>query len=356
MANEQEISGKRQVVIAPNWIGDAAMAAPFFASLRAAFPQDRIEVVAVPWTAGFLSVYPWVDAVLPLNTGKWGQLFSIRSKMRGGWIEILWLLPNSHRTALLGRLTGARRRVGYASGGRGWLLTNPVPPPSESPPPHLTDAYLGLLEAEGIVPAHRSVRLPVMSEANEFAVGLLSSETLDDEPLAGIHPGAYFGESKTWPPEFYGELARLLANRGGARVVILGGPNEMGIADRIAEASNGAARSLAGKDTLTTLPALLARLKVLVSGDTGPLHIAALVGTKTVSLFGPTDPLRTAPRGEGHRILRRELECSPCFRRTCPLGHHRCMRDISPEEVADEAVQMLALSSSTRQPGAGAAN
>ena len=122
-----------------------------------------------------------------------------------------------------------------------------------------------------------------------------------------------------------------------------------------AEASGGAARSIAGKDTLATLPALLARLGVLVSGDTGPLHIAALVGTKTVSLFGPTDPRRTAPRGEGHRILRRELECSPCFKRTCPLGHHRCMKDIAPEEVAGEAARMLTLSSGSTRAGAGAA-
>ena len=355
VANAPKNAVRRQVVLAPNWIGDAAMAAPFFASLRAAFPEDQIEVAAVPWTTGLLSAFPWVDAVRPLDAGKWRRFFSVRPETRGERIETLWLLPNSFRAALLGRIAGARQRVGYASGGRGWLLTNPVPPPPESPPPHLTDAYLGLLEAEGIEPAHRSVRLPVTPEAEAFAGGLLSSEAPGDGPLAGIHPGAFFGKSKTWPAESYGELARLLADRSGARVLILGGPDEVEVADRVAEASGGAARSIAGKDTLATLPALLARLGVLVSGDTGPLHIAALVGTKTVSLFGPTDPRRTAPRGEGHRILRRELECSPCFKRTCPLGHHRCMKDIAPEEVAGEAARMLTLSSGSKRAGAGAA-
>jgi ADP-heptose:LPS heptosyltransferase len=109
----------------------------------------------------------------------------------------------------------------------------------------------------------------------------------------------------------------------------------------VCDSAGGAAVNVAGKDNLETLPAILARLSVLVSGDTGPLHIAALMGTRTLSLFGPTDPRRTAPRGQAHALLRRDLACSPCFKRVCPLSHHDCMNGISPEEVAGEVERIL---------------
>ncbi len=337
----KEMKARRQVVFAPNWIGDCAMSAPFLASLRAAFPEDRIEAVARPWVAGILETFPWLDAVHHM-AGAWGTL-ALRGKLRGA--DTLWLLPNSFRSALLARWAGAGRRIGYATDRRGWLLTRPVePPPREPPsgPPHLIDYYLGLLEAEGISPAHRAVRLPVSPEAEAFAENLVSAEVPPGEgPLVGIHPGAFFGESKTWPAESFADLANRLWASCGARVLVLGGPEEIELAERVCAASGGAAVSIAGKDTLGTLPGILARLSVFVSGDTGPLHVAALAGVRTVSLFGPTDHRRTAPRGEAHRLLRREIECSPCFKRVCPLGHHKCMKEISPEEVAREVEDIL---------------
>ena len=342
MAGSSGRTRRRQLVIAPNWIGDTAMAAPFFASLRAAFPDDRIEALASSWCAGLLDAYPWVDEVHRLADGKWRSFLLARPLQRGGEIGALWLLPNSFRSALLGFWLGGVKRVGYATGGRGALLTHAVSPPPESPPPHLIDYYLGLLEAEGHTPAYRETRLPVATVAVEFVDRLLDDEALaGDGPLIGFHPGAFFGGSKTWPPESYGELARRLAAKAQARILVLGGPDEVELAARVCDAAGGAAVNLAGKDNLETLPAILARLSVLVSGDTGPLHIAALMGTRTLSLFGPTDPRRTAPRGQAHALLRRDLACSPCFKRVCPLSHHDCMNGISPEEVAGEVERIL---------------
>ena len=342
MAGLSDGKGRRQLVIAPNWIGDTAMAAPFFASLRAAYPNDRLEALASPWSAGLLDVYPWVDKVHRMASGKWRTFFASRPLRRGGEISTLWLLPNSFRSALLGFWLGGVNRIGYATGGRGALLTHAPSPPPESPPPHLIDYYLGLLEAEGHQPAHRKTTLPVAPVAAEFVDKLLADEALNgDGPLIGFHPGAFFGGSKTWPPESYGDLARRLAAKTRARVVVMGGPDEVELATRVCDAAGSAAVNLAGKDTLGALPAILARLSVLVSGDTGPLHIAALVGTPTLSLFGPTDPRRTAPRGLAHILLQRDLACSPCFKRVCPLGHHDCMNDISSEEVAGEVERIL---------------
>ncbi|MBI2177550.1 MAG: lipopolysaccharide heptosyltransferase II [Candidatus Tectomicrobia bacterium] len=337
----------RHAVLAPSWIGDTAMAAPFFASLRAAFPEAHIGAVASPWTAGLLEGYPWLDAVHRVGgegaRGRWGGAWSLRGRLGSGSAEAVWLLPNSFRAALLARWIGGRRRVGYATEGRGWLLSHVVPPPPESPPPHLVDYYLGILEGAGVRPAFREARLPVRAEDARAAERLLAEACgADSRPVVGLHPGAFFGESKTWPPEEFASLARRLAREAGARVVVLGGAGEREMAGRVCREAGGAAVSLAGRDDLKMLPALLERVGVLVAGDTGPLHVAALVGTPTVALFGPTDPRRTAPRSRHHRLIRQELECSPCFERTCPLGHHRCMREIGAERVAAEVMSLLA--------------
>ena len=334
----------RHAVLGPNWIGDTAMAAPFLASLRAAFPEARIEAVAGPWTAGLLEGFPWLDAVHRVGggEGRWSGVWPLRHLLGGGSAEAVWLLPNSFRSALLARWIGGRRVIGYATDGRGWLLSHAVAPPPESPPPHLVDYYLGILEGAGVRPSVREVRLPVRAEDARAAENLLAEAGgADARPLVGLHPGAFFGESKTWPAGEFAQLARRLAREAGARVVVLGGPGEAEMAAKVCREAQGAAASLAGRDSLKILPALLERLDAFVAGDTGPLHVAALVGTPTVSLFGPTDPRRTAPRGPTHRVIRRELECSPCFERACPLGHHRCMKDIGAAEVAAEVVSLL---------------
>ena len=164
---------------------------------------------------------------------------------------------------------------------------------------------------------------------------------MNNAPSVGIHPGAFFGESKTWPLEHFKKLIDRLVDSEAAQVFILGGPDEIELAGKLNAMSGGRAVNLAGKDTLETLPALLSRLDVFISGDTGPLHVAALAGTSTIALFGPTDYRQTAPRGPWNRTIHKSLDCSPCFVRTCPLGHHDCMKRITPEEVASEVVELL---------------
>lgn len=338
--SDEERGGELHLVVAPSWIGDTAMAAPFFSSLRKAHPGARVMAAATPWTSGLLRAFPWVDRVLEVDKGKWRSLSALKRMLRGETVEYAWILPNSFRAALLARRAGARRRVGYATDGRGWLLSHRVEPPPDAP--HLVDYYLGLLEAQGHEARAQADDFRVAPKAREFAENLLKAHHGGrDAPLVGVHPGAFFGESKTWPLEHFGELIHRLSDDAGARVFILGGPDEAPLAARLDAISGGRAANLAGKDTLETLPALLSRLDVFISGDTGPLHVAALAGTATIALFGPTDYRRTAPRGPRHRTIRRNLDCSPCFRRTCPLRHHDCMRKIAPEEVAGEAVALL---------------
>ena len=295
---------------------------------------------AGPWTSGLLRSFPWIDRVLSLDAGKWNGFFSLRRMLRNERVDYAWILPNSFRAALMAKWIGAERRIGYGSDGRGWLLSNRVVFPRDVA--HLVDRYLYLLEAEGFDTRVRVDDFFIKPEAQEFADSLLKSYgTGGNTPWVGIHPGAYFGESKTWPLEYFKKLIHRLVDDGGAQVFIFGGPDELALAGKLEQMAGRRAVNLAGKDTLETLPALLSRLDVFISGDTGPLHVAALAGTATIALFGPTDYRQTAPRGPWNRSIYKELDCSPCFARTCPLGHHDCMKQITPDEVGRAAVKLL---------------
>ena len=338
------------LVVAPTWIGDTAMAAPFFSSLRKAHPGARVVAVAGPWTSGLLRSFPWIDRVLSVDEGKWRRFFSLKGMLKGETVDCAWILPNSFRAALLARWLGARRRIGYVVGSRGWLLSDGV---LRSPnAPHLADYYLRLLEAQGYTTQPQVDDFYITPKAQEFAENLLEGHSGGEgAPLVGVHPGAFFGESKTWPLEHFKALIHRLIDGEGARVFILGGPGELVLAEKLDTMSGRRATNLAGKDTLQTLPALLSRLDVLISGDTGPLHVAALVGTATIALFGPTDYRQTAPKGLRARTIHKNLDCSPCFQRTCPLRHHDCMKRITPEEVAAEAVGLLRQKFEVRKSG-----
>ena len=340
--------GELHLVVTPTWVGDTAMSAPFFSSLRKAYPEARLIAAAGPWTSGLLRSFPWIDRVLSVDGRKWGSFFSLKKMLRGEMIDYAWILPNSFRAALMAKWVGARRRIGYSTDGRGWLLSNRVAPAPNVP--HLVDYYLRLLEAEGHATQVQVDDFLITPQALEFADNLLKRHFIgQNAPLVGIHPGAFFGESKTWPLEYFKQLIHLLMNREKARVCILGGPDERALAERLNAMSGGRAVNLAGEDTLETLPALLSHLDVFISGDTGPLHVAALAGTATIALFGPTDYRRTAPRGLWNRTIHKNLDCSPCFERTCPLHHHNCMQQITPEEVVGEAIELLHKKLETRK-------
>lgn len=328
------------LVVTPTWIGDTAMSAPFFASLRRAHPEARVAAAGGPWTSGLLRSFPWIDQVLSLDAGKWSGFFSLKRMLRGETVDYAWILPNSFRAALMTKWAGARRRIGYGTDSRGWLLSDRVVPPRDIT--HLVDRYLYLLEAQGHETRAQVDDFCITPEAQQFAENLLNPyRAMSSAPSVGIHPGAFFGESKTWPLEHFKTLIHQLVDSGVAQVFILGGPDEIELAGKLNAMSGGRAVNLAGKDTLETLPALLSRLDVFISGDTGPLHVAALVKTATIALFGPTDYRQTGPRGPRSRVIHQALDCSPCFARTCPLGHHDCMKRITPEEVANEVVELL---------------
>jgi heptosyltransferase-2 len=321
----------------PNWLGDTVMALPALHGLRAARPGAC--VVAVGRWASLLAGQGVADALVPYPWAG-GNRWRLAASLRGMRADAAILLPNSFGSALAARLWGARMRLGYDTDLRRALLTHAVPLPS--PRVHQVDEYRGLLESAGVGVPETD---PAWRLGEDAAAGAAVSALLEECGISGgaravgLHLGAAFGSSKQWPAAAFGEAASRLRERG-LRPILLGSPADAEMAGAVSTCAGWAIPSLVARDQLELLPRLLARLACLVSSDTGVAHLAAAVGTPTVTLFGPTDPRLTAPRSRAARRVDGRAPCAPCFLPRCPI-EHVCMRDITAASVVEAVEEAL---------------
>jgi lipopolysaccharide heptosyltransferase II len=319
------------VVRLPNWLGDTVMAAPTVEALRAGLPPDDRIAVAGPW-AQLLTGQGLAEWSVTYPRSWRGRLRTADTVARVGADTVL-VLPHSFEAALAAWYWGARRRIGYDTGERGWLLTERLPLPRD--PVHQVDEYLALLAPLGIEPVTRQPRLRGMAgEEIAAEVARLLAGTGATPPIVGIHLGAAFGPSKVPPAEAIAALCASLRRRGLAPL-LLGAPADLEFEQRVQARAGASVPSLVGRDRPEQLPTLLTRLGAFVSGDTGTAHLAAALGTPVITLFGPTDPVRSAPRGRA-TLIAGNVPCAPCFYARCPIDHP-CMRAIDPDEVAEAA-------------------
>jgi heptosyltransferase II len=331
------IQGPVILVRLPNWLGDTVMALPALRGLRASHPQARIVLVG-RW-ASLLQGQAVADAVLsyPRDVGARARL---AAALRNSRPDTAVVLPNSLESALAAWRWGAHTRLGYDTDLRGRLLTHTLPLPS--PRRHQVDEYRQLFEAGGVSTGSDppTLTLPPDLVADEAIDALLKSVGLaPGDSAVGLHLGAAFGPSKLWAPAAYAELCSRLRQAGALPVLLGAGSEEARAAAVVASAGEDVA-SLVGRDRPDLLPRLLARLGCLVSSDTGVAHLAAAVGTPTVTLFGPTDPRLTSPRGRSARAVEGRAPCAPCFLERCPIDHP-CMNSIEPTSVASAILAAL---------------
>jgi heptosyltransferase-2 len=310
------------LVKAANWLGDAVMTLPALRSLKEMKPQARVTVLTKPAFADLYRGAPGADEVLPHERGGVRPWVRTVRELRRRHFDLALLFTRSFSSAFLVYSARIPRRIGYGGEGRTALLTDPLRRPEGRP--HRVRLFHHLLSALGDPPEVRAPRLEVPPDAAAWA-----EETLPGGPWIGINPGATYGDAKQWLPERFVELGRRLAGR--ARIVVVGGPAEAELGERVAGGAGGLC--LAGKTTVPRLAAAIARCSLFVTNDTGPMHVADAVGTPIVAVFGPTDWIETPPYGKRHAIVRREIECSPCLKRSCPLKHHDCMNRVSVEDV-----------------------
>lgn len=323
---------ERVLVRAPNWVGDVVLSLPALRDLRRAFPGARLEVLARPWVGELYSAVPEVDATLE-SRGVAADAAALR-----GRFDVSVLLPNSFASALALWRASIPERWGYATDARGLLLTRRCRVPASVRGQSQVYYYRAMLEGLGLdVSAAPDASLACPESWAAAGAALLE----DPGPWIGVNAGAFYGTAKRWPPERFAAAAALVARRTGARVAIVGSAAERPLGEAVAAQIGACARVLCGETTLASLVGVLKQLRLLLTNDSGPMHLAAALGTPLVAVFGSTDWTETAPVSDRARVVREETECAPCGLRECPIDH-RCMSRVAVERVAAVALELVA--------------
>lgn len=320
----------------PNWMGDTVMAVPALRAIRERFADAQL-LLAGPWV-DLLAGQGLGDVLVGYPRG-WAGRLRVADTVRDFGGDTVVLLPSSFEAAVAAVYWRGRRRIGYATDGRSWLLTDALPLPS--PRLHQVDEYLRLAARLGADTADREPRLTApkadADSRRQVRDLLLTCGAGDDRPRVGVHLGAAYGPAKVWARERVVEFCQRAPARG-VIPVLLGAPSDAAAADDVLRRVG--AVSLVGRDRPDLLPAVLTEIAALVSGDTGVAHLAAALGTPVVTLFGPTDPALSAPLGSAV-VMRHSVPCAPCFYRACPIDHP-CMRGIRADAVGDQIDTLLA--------------
>lgn len=342
---------KRILVRGPNWLGDAAMCEPALRGLRSLFPDAQIALLVKPGVADLFAGHPAVTRVLTYDTkgrhaglsGKW----ALAGQLRRQGFDLAVLFQNAFEAAFLTFLAGVSRRYGYATDGRSLLLSDPVPAPDRRALVHQTRYYWDLLKPLGLTGDPSAPELAVFPEEEEamarrFAQGGLTATDV----VVGINPGSTYGGAKRWLPERFAEVTERLcrtmcaSRKQSVSVVILGAKGEEALGQEIAARLSSRSLVLSGATTIRELMTAVKRCTVLLTNDTGPMHIASALQVPVVAIFGPTDWRTTSPFGSAHVIVRHPVDCAPCLLRECPIDH-RCMTGVTVDQVYEASLSSL---------------
>ncbi len=350
-APEAPRAAQRVLLRLPNWLGDVVMAAPTVAAIARALPQARLTAQVIKPFVPLAALLPGVSEALPVGRDRGlSDLWASRRTLREARYDLAVVFPRGVRAALAPRLAQIPTRVGFGGRGKGLLLTHGVSGWKPLRSQHRSLFYGALALPFGETP-HEPWALTPPPAALAAADALLARLGCRSErPLVALEPGARYGPAKCWPPERFGELARALLAQG-CDVVTVGTAATLSVEEQVARIAGAGLRRAAGKtDDLGQLIGLLARARLLVTNDTGPMHLAAALGTPVLALFGATDPRVSAPRGPGlSRIVMDPEPCSPCFLRDCPIPGHPCLTKIGTARVLREAREMLEGGSGSRR-------
>ncbi|MBL8180492.1 MAG: lipopolysaccharide heptosyltransferase II [Blastocatellia bacterium] len=328
-----------------NWIGDAVMSIPALRELRRIFPDDTITLHTRSWADGLFQDASFIDEIVSYEKAKWPvrDILDNSKFLKRDLYDLAVILPNSFESAITTFLTKIPRRIGYNKDVRGLLLTDPIPVPEWKNRRHEAYYYLNLIQnVERVVLNRETVgrfeydgSLEVSDERREAARQFLADNGVDlSKPTVAFGVGSANSRAKRWPLENYARLAEMVISDVGQNVVVVGSKDEVETAAEVQACSKLPLVNIAGKTDLALAAALLSEVDLMVSNDMGLSHIAPAVGTKTIVLFGPTDPETTRPFASNAFVLREPVECTPCMLRDCPIDH-RCMTRLTPERVFD---------------------
>ena len=321
------------LVVAPSWVGDAVLAQPLFRRLHQRFPGLALDVLAPPWVAAVFERMAEVNEILlsPFRHGGLdiAQRWKFGRSLANKGYEQAIVLPNSWKSALIPFFAGISLRTGFIGELRFGLL-NDARPAEKKHYASMVKCFALLGEPRGTKPqtafANPSLQVPPGQREDTLkSMGLTTQKA-----VAVFCPGAEYGPAKRWPTKYFAELAKRLENY---QVWLIGSANDRSIGEEIHQLSGGVAMNLCGKTSLAQAIELLSCASLVVSNDSGLMHIAAALDKPMLALYGSSSPAFTPPLSEHAQVLKLDLPCSPCFQRVCPLGHFNCMMQLTPDVV-----------------------
>jgi heptosyltransferase II len=369
---------ERVVVRGVNWVGDAVMTIPALRELRRILPQAHITLATRSWAEGLFADADFLDEILIYDRAPRSLKMIARQtrEWRRRKFDLALLFQNAFEAALIAAAARVPFRMGYATDGRGALLTHPLMVPEWRSTRHEVFYYLNIVaelekllfvaagashpsqperlmshlllhsplgQEEGLAPARFEPQfsLNISDERKAKASEFLSSQgVIHDNPLVALCPGSTNSRAKRWPVERYAEVADRFIKEAGANVLLIGSPDELDVSLEVEKSMRQRPFLLTGKTDLAQAVAILSLIDVLVTNDTGPAHIAAALGRPTLVIFGPTDPRTTRPYPAVAEIISRPPDCAPCMLRDCPIDH-RCMTAITSDEVFERATMLM---------------
>ena len=340
------------LIVAPNWIGDAIMAEPLYHFLKQRFPSAQLEVLAPDWTHPLLNRMSAVDKAIaaPFTHGQLSlsKRWKLGQKLKQNHYHQAIILPNSLKSALIPFFANIPRRTGY-KGEQRYLLLNDIRKLDTQALPRLVDRYLALANDDHSLPSSRNH--PVLNiDSEQQTIRLAKFGLSTSQPIAVFCIGAEYGPAKRWPAQHFASLAKKMAHRG-YQIWLFGSAKEVPISESIThlidKPTQAILYNLCGKTTLDEAIDLMSAAQVVVSNDSGLMHMAAALNLPLVALYGSSSYLYTPPLSTLAEVLSLNLPCSPCFQRECPLVHFNCMQQLTADTVIKAIDRVLALTPPT---------
>lgn len=324
-------------MVGPAWVGDMVMAQSLFMSLKSSYPNVLIDVLAPSWSLPLLARMPEINAAVevPIGHGQFGFFRRLRIglALRKKPYSRAIVLPRSYKAALIPLFAGIPKRTGYRGEMR-YGVINDMRQLDKSILTQTVQRYVALGSSDNVATAPH-IPFPKLAVDKQNQQALLVKFKLSvDKPIICIMPGAEYGPAKQWPIKKYAELAAVLTD-SGFQVCIVGSAKEASLGEKISMQRANQINNLCGKTSLVDAVDLVAMSEWVVTNDSGLMHVACATGRKLIAIYGSSTPAYTPPLSKDAKIIYHALECSPCFKRTCPLGHTQCLEGISVDEVLE---------------------
>lgn len=327
---------KNILIVGPSWVGDMVMAQCLFKLLKQRDPQSSLTVLAPAWTFSLLSRMPEVSHSIEMPIGhgelKLSKRYAMGKALRAQKFDQAIVTPNSFKSALIPWFAAIPRRTGWLGECRYGVL-NDARRLDKKRYPLMIEQYMALgLPKDEPLPSPYPYPLFEVSRTSQEATLALHKPIFRGRPILALAAGAEFGPAKRWPEEYFAAVAKQKIAEGWD-IWLLGSPKDRAVTDKIMSLTEHRCENIAGRPQLAETIDLLSLVDGLVTNDSGLMHIASALKKPVVALYGPTSPAFTPPLSDEAQVLKLTLDCQPCFKRSCPLNHHRCMRELTPERV-----------------------